>query len=64
MVEMVKVREAEQVEAVADLAREIWNEHFVSIIGLPLRPAGRLQFLVADISGCPLHPGPVWPDNI
>ena len=33
MAEMVKVREATQIEAVADLAREIWNEHFVSIIG-------------------------------
>jgi ribosomal protein S18 acetylase RimI-like enzyme len=32
-VEMVKVRDATQIEAVADLAREIWNEHFVSIIG-------------------------------
>jgi GNAT superfamily N-acetyltransferase len=33
MVEMVKVRKATQIEAVADLAREIWNEHFVPIIG-------------------------------
>jgi len=33
MVEMVKVRKAAQIEAVADLAREIWNEHFVAIIG-------------------------------
>jgi GNAT superfamily N-acetyltransferase len=33
MVEMMKVRKAAQIKAVADLAREIWNEHFVSIIG-------------------------------
>ena len=32
-VEIVKVREAAQIEAVAELAFEIWNEHFVSIIG-------------------------------
>lgn len=33
MVEMMKVRKASQIKAVADLAREIWNEHFVPIIG-------------------------------
>jgi len=33
VVRVVKVREPAQVEAVAELAREIWNEHFVSIIG-------------------------------
>ena len=33
MVRMIEVRKASQIEAVAGLAREIWNEHFVSIIG-------------------------------
>jgi GNAT superfamily N-acetyltransferase len=33
VVEIVRVGEAAQMQAVAELAREIWNEHFVSIIG-------------------------------
>ena len=33
MIEIIPVREAAQIEAVAELAREIWNDHFVPIIG-------------------------------
>jgi GNAT superfamily N-acetyltransferase len=33
VVEIVKVLEPGQIEAVANLAREIWNEHFVPIVG-------------------------------
>jgi hypothetical protein len=50
MIDLIEVRSEVQIADVANLAREIWQEHYVPIIGQEQVDSGGLAKLDSDIS--------------